>query len=347
MENKKEVFVKDLKPDEKITSIFVISEREIKPTKTGKQFISLLLIDKTGSVNAKIWESSGIEFSKVPDKGPVKITGRTESFNDVLQVIVEKIEPVAVQHLRVEDFLPSLERSTAKKLFLALKERFFVNLKCRWCQKLWMEFLKNRELVRSFCRAPAAIKYHHAYLGGLLEHTYSVLNLIEFLCTQYPDLDRDVIYTGALLHDIGKIKEYTYDWTIDFSDEGRLMGHTVLGVQMAQELIKSVNGFPAEKAMVILHLILSHHGQFEYGAARLPMTKEAVALHFADNLDAKMNELARLYNETFEGEKWTSYQSHYKAKFFIPTSDFNGLDNILSENEQPKQLAFDAIIKKS
>ncbi len=359
MVKSKGVFVEQLKPNSDVDTIFIINEKEVRLTKTGSQFISLRLSDRTGSIDAKIWDSSGVDLNAVPDKGPVRVAGRIELYKDTLQIIVSSIEPVDSRQLKEEDFLPSIDADKKDELWRDIKA-FYNELTCRWCRKLWFAFMRDhnfKDLKEKFGKSPAAVKVHHAYLGGLLEHTVSVLKLVKSICNNYDGLDRNLLYTGALLHDVGKIREYVYDdWFFDLSDEGRLLGHIVLGVQIVQELIRSVKGFPEEKATLILHLILSHHGQFEYGTARLPMTKEAVALHFADILDARMKELERIYDETTEGERWTSYQNKYGTRFLLPLFSEVGegaeFDEALSQAtaEGPpeiRQLSFEAILART
>jgi 3'-5' exoribonuclease len=173
--------------------------------------------------------------------------------------------------------------------------------------------------MEGFKTAPAALKIHHAYIGGLLEHTLSVVRLCSYISRQYPFLNEHLLLTGALFHDIGKIKEFRCDWRINYSDEGRLIGHIVLGVQIVDNLIGSLPSFPSEAAMLLRHLILSHHGEPDMGTVQLPMTREAMALHLADNLDAKMASINRIYEEAQTEDRWTTYQALYSRRFFLPT----------------------------
>jgi len=313
---KKTIFVKDLKIGSPVTSIFVINEREVRFTKNGKPYMHLCLADRTGYVYAKIWDSAGIDFDSVPESGPVLISGKTETFQDAIQIIVEKISGASVDNLQKEDFLPALPDEDITKLVKELN-KYYARLDCNWCKTLWKTFRSSTELFNKFCETPGALKIHHPYIGGLLEHTVYVLRLLSSIYPLYPDLDKDILLTGGLFHDIGKTKEYVYDWSIDVSDEGRLMGHTVMGVEIVKDLIGRIAGFPEQKAMLIYHMILSHHREAEYGAARPPMTREAMVLHFADNLDATLNEMNRIYTETGEGERWTPYQRNYGSRFFV------------------------------
>lgn len=344
----KGIYVQDLIPNFRIDSVFVISEKKVLPTKTGRCYISLKLIDKTGVVPAKIWDNSSIEFSQVPSKGPVRVVGRTETFDNVLQVIVDEIQSVSLQDVKPEDFIPSLEIEEIQKLRDELKQCFYKKLVCDDYRALWNVFFMERELQKKFAKTPGAVKIHHAYLGGLMEHTVGVLRIVDRLCDIYEELNRDLLLTGALFHDIGKVREYIYDWVLDISDEGRFLGHIILGIQIFDELLKKLGTFPEEKAVIIRHLITSHHGQLEYGSPRVPMVREAIVLHFADNLDARINELNRLYEEA-EGEAtWTAYQQRYGTQFFI-TSINKGDSPLLVENSHGLdlgQLSLDFIIKQ-
>ena len=173
------------------------------------------------------------------------------------------------------------------------------------------------ELMNRFKLAPAAKSMHHAYLGGLLEHSVSVAELLMDICGRYPDLDRDLLLVGAILHDMGKTSEFVYDLVIDYSHEGRLLGHMVLGVQILEDKIAGLKKFPSEEALLLKHMILSHHGETDMGAVRLPMTREAFVLHFADDLDAKMNNLTRIISDRKDGDlAWTPYQRIYERFFF-------------------------------
>jgi 3'-5' exoribonuclease len=183
--------------------------------------------------------------------------------------------------------------------------------------------MRDAELVERFKRAPAAKSMHHAYLGGLLEHTVGVAGLALRIGEHYPELDRDLLLAGAILHDLGKVREFVYDLVIDYSHEGRLLGHMVQGVEIVEEKLRSLKTFPAEDALLLKHLILSHHGEAEFGAVKLPMTREAVALHCADDLDAKMNSLTRILGESKSpGDAWTAYQPLFERFFFrgLPAS---------------------------
>lgn len=343
----KKIFVRDLKPDEPVDSVFILGDRKVLPTRTGKHYLSLRLRDRTGSVSAKIWDNGNIKFAEVPSEGPVRVVGRVEVFENALQVIIERIHSVPIDQINPRDFVPSLEHEEIERLKKMIRA-FYKKLKCRHCMALWKVFLGDEELQKKFVRAPGAVKVHHSYLGGLLEHTVGVLRLVDSLCGIFRELNRDIILTGALLHDIGKVREYSYDLELGFTDEGRLLGHIVIGLQILDDLLKKVKSFPEDKVLVLRHLIASHHGQLEFGSPRVPMTREALVLHYADNLDARLNELNRLYDETEKEVGWTAYQQRYGTQFYV-ASDLQ--ESLASQEEAEKgysssQLSLDAVLRK-
>jgi 3'-5' exoribonuclease len=198
-------------------------------------------------------------------------------------------------------------------------------------RRLCETILADPEIMTRFKLAPAAKSMHHAYIGGLLEHTVSVITLIYRICNHYPDLDRDLLITGGFLHDIGKIEEFVYDTHIDYSDAGRLVGHMVLGTQIVEDKIRCIEGFPVETALLVKHLILSHHGEAQFGAVRLPASKEAFALHLADDLDAKMNAISRIMAKSGNDDSvWTGFETIFGRHFFrgFPKQDDTGEDKI-------------------
>jgi len=313
---RKNLFISQIDAPMYVESIFVVEEKQVRLTKMGDPYVNLKLVDKTGSISAKIWKDSAIDLENVPSKGAVYIKGRAEIFNDAMQIVIESIAPVEPQNINPSDFVPRLDGdpdALLEKLKKLLKPAF-----SSVYGPLLKKFFADSVLVDGFKTAPAAVKIHHAYIGGLLEHTFSVVKLCSYISEQYTFLDQPLLLTGAFFHDIGKIKEFRYDWTIDYSDEGKLIGHIVLGVQIVDNLIRLLPSFPSEAAMLLRHLILSHHGEPEMGTVKPPMTREAMALHLADDLDAKMASLNRIYEETRPESRWTEYQKIYSRSFFLP-----------------------------
>ncbi len=309
----KKIFVSEIVPSMRVESIFAVSEKQVRPTKGGASYVHLKLSDKTGFINAKIWENSSISFSEVPSQGVVEVKGRAEIFNDSLQLIVESIRMLDRSLVNPEDFLPTSLQDP--KVMLKELKKLLKPLCGSSYGALVKAFFKNGKLLDAFCSAPAAKSVHHAYRGGLLEHTLGVVRLASIVSDIYKGLDKNLLLAGAFFHDIGKIREYSYDFTIDYTDEGRLIGHIVIGIQIIDELLREVF-IPAEQVMLLKHLVLSHHGETEMGSVKLPMTKEAVVLHLIDDMDAKMSALERFYKEVPENEKWTAYVRWYDRYFF-------------------------------
>lgn len=308
-------FIADIQPGQEVASVFAVAEKQLRIARNGSPFLTLKLVDRTGSITARLWENAEEASDSLSLKSPVSIRGRSELFRDELQIQVQSYSPISAGEIDPADFLPVCPID-GSILFRKLK-RILASVKNPPLQQLASQILADRELMARFKLAPAAKSVHHAYLGGLLEHTASVAELASRVCEQYPELDRDTFITGAFLHDIGKIDEFTYDLCIDYSDSGRLLGHMVLGIQILDEKIRTMKQFPETEALQMRHLILSHHGQTEFGAVKLPMTREALALHAVDDLDAKLHTVSRILSESRDADSsWTAYQPLF-SRFFL------------------------------
>jgi 3'-5' exoribonuclease len=309
------LFVADIQADQEVTSTFIVADKQMRLARSGKPFLTLKLVDKSGEITGRIWERAAEINTAIPAKGVVAVRARSEKFREELQLHIQEIVAVPLDQVDAADFLPVCPLDL-QELWSKCKQ-LTGQLKRRSLQRLMAAIMRDAELVERFKRAPAAKSMHHAYLGGLLEHTVGVAGLVLRISEHYPELDRDLLLAGAIFHDLGKVREFVYDLVIDYSHEGRLLGHMVQGVEIVEEKLRSIKAFPAEEALLLKHLILSHHGVAEFGAVKLPMTREAVALHFADDLDAKMNTLTRILGESRpEDEAWTAYQPLF-ARFFF------------------------------
>lgn len=300
-------FISELKPQQEVVSAFVVTEKQLRTTRNGSSFVTLRLVDRTGEVVGRIWENAKALERTIPVGEAVSIRALCDTYKGELQLNIQEVTPLERRDVDPADFLPV---SPADSVALVHQiKRTVATLKSVPLRRLMQAVLDDRPLMDRFKRAPAAKSMHHACIGGLLEHTVSVATLASLAAKHYPPLDRDLLVVGALLHDIGKVDELTWDLAIDYTDSGRLLGHMVLGLQIVDEKIRSLGSFPAELSIVLKHLILSHHGEHEFGAVKLPMTREAFVLHFLDDLDAKMNTLSRLLEQCEEpGKAWTSYQ---------------------------------------
>jgi len=313
------LYIDELESDGEATTRLAVREKQLRVARNGKPFLTLKLADKTGTITGRVWDDAARAAEKAVVGGVVQVRGRCERFRDELQLNILEMEPVDPGEIDPSDFLPVCPRNLDE--LYARFESLASGVKRPALQRLLKRVRSDADLMERFKKAPAAKSMHHAYLGGLLEHSVSVARtaerLYEHFVEQYRDLDRDLLLTGALLHDIGKVREFDYTLCIDYSHAGRLLGHIVLGVEILEDKIRGIKNFPAEEALLLKHLLLSHHGETELGAVKLPLTREAFLLHFADDLDAKMNSLTRILDEcASDGDSWTSFQPLFNRFFF-------------------------------
>jgi 3'-5' exoribonuclease len=339
------LFVSEIKPNQDIVSLFVAAEKQLKTARNGNYYLNLKLTDRTGEIAGRMWERAEESAALFNCGNVISLRGRSELYQDKIQLNITEILPVPPGSFDPADFLPVCPYDR-EALFTQLT-KLLSNMSEGHLRLLCEHFLADSGLMARFRLAPAAKNMHHAYIGGLLEHTVSVITLIYRICNHYPDLDRDLLIAGAFLHDIGKIDEFVYDINIDYSDAGRLVGHMVLGTQILDEKIRDMKEFPLETALLLKHLILSHHGEMQFGAVRLPASREAFALHLADDLDAKMNAVRRILSNPGWGENtWTGYDTIFGRHFFrgFPPPDLSSTDNEASrsncfEGDRPKMQA--------
>lgn len=325
------LFISELKPNLEIASLFVASEKQLRTARNGTVYLDLKLLDKTGEINGKMWEKAAEASEGFKSGDIVYLRARTELYKERMQLSISEIVPVPPGAYDPADFLPVCPHD--RDLLFERLKKLMGEMAEGPLRRMCEAVLADPEVMTRFKIAPAAKSMHHAYIGGLLEHTVSVATLIYRICNHYPDLDRDLLLVGAFLHDIGKIEEFVYDTHIDYSDAGRLVGHMVLGVQIVEDKIRRIEGFPAETSLLVKHLILSHHGEAQFGAVSLPASKEAFALHMADDLDAKMSAITRiLASPGGEGSLWTGFETIFGRRFFrgFPEqADSGGEDQVL------------------
>ena len=287
----KGLFVKDILPDQPASGLFIIRKAETRKTRAGGIFWSLLLVDATGEIEGKIWKPELCGLATLPEEGCILEveSGSGSLFKNLRQLTIEKAR--LLTEIETEQLDQSWFRATSAKNAALMWEELTALCEQEFQEPSWHDFVfsvfEDFELTAAFCSCPGAISVHHAYLGGLLEHTLGVFTLCRQFADHYPELDRKVLLAGALFHDLGKIREYAYAVDISATDEGRLFGHLIMGVMLLEPFLQKA-AIDESSKMQIKHLILSHHGELTYGACVQPMTQEAIALHFADNLDAKM-----------------------------------------------------------
>ena len=313
-------FISQLNGGTTIDDIFLVQNKDLRTTKNGSLYIQAQLSDRTGMIDARMWDASTPFFESLGDDSFLRIKGRTEIYQNKIQLIIKHISKTSQEDIKLEDYLPSTEQDV-NKMFSELKQ-IASTIKQTHLRRLLDLFFNDNDFCKGFCSAPAAVQYHHAFLGGLLEHTLSVVKLGDTIAPLYPELNRDLLICGIILHDIGKISELCYEKNFHYSDEGQLIGHLISGVLMVEEKAKRIDDFPKTLLDLLRHLILSHHGEYEWGSPKLPMTLEALALHYLDNIDAKIH----AFNKAITGDKdpsnnWTNFNRMFERKLFKKTHD--------------------------
>ena len=308
MAAEKKIFVNRIREGQVVEDVFMIRNANRAETRSGKPYLILTLMDRSGEIGARVWDNVDAFMEICQPGGLVLVTAQAQAYMGALQLKVD-----AMQKIDEKEIDRTLFMQTTRKNIDGMGREIDLlaeSIRNRFYKKLLQAFFSDRDFFKQFKTAPAAKSLHHAYLGGLLEHTLAVARLAEMLSGIYPALDRDLLLAGALLHDIGKTKEFTFDaYPFDYTDQGRLMGHLVLGVEMIQARINGISGFPEDLATRLQHLVLSHHGRYEYGSPALPMMSEAFVLHFLDDLDAKLNFIGHLEEQAPEsGYQWTDFQ---------------------------------------
>jgi len=310
----KNCYVCDLAVGEKITETFVVRRKQLKQTRRGDNYLDLLLADRSGEIDTKVWPGSGAIGAEFERGDYVEVTATVDEYEGKKQLVVERLRKLDPGEIDLHDFVPASPRDIDGML-VRLKE-VAESVSNPYLRALADAFFSDADLVGEFKSAPGAAKMHHAYIGGLLEHTLSVVGLAELVCRHYPDIDRDLLVSSALLHDIGKVKELSWDGAdFDYTVRGRFLGHTVLGMEMVSRLIEKIEGFPEQLRLELLHIIASHHGEAQFGAPREPVTKEALILHYLDNMDAKL-QMAGSAIEGAEGELWSNYSKGLRRMMY-------------------------------
>jgi 3'-5' exoribonuclease len=307
------LWIKDITEDSKIKGNYLVKNKSIGQTRQGNSFLTLTLGDKTGTIEARVWDRVEEISTKFKEGNIVTINGQANTYRNQIQIQIHElkqnksaIDPAIFQESSPKD-IPNM-LSDLKKLASQIQNRHL--------RTLIDSFMADHHFVTRFKKAPAAKHFHHSYLGGLLEHTLSVSQMAVLVGEHYPDLDSDLLLSGAILHDIGKIEELTYEPNIEYSNEGRLLGHIVLGVMMVEEKLKSQKDFPSELALRLKHLILSHHGEFDFGSPKRPKFLDAFALHLIDDMDAKIHGLSRLLKDDRQEGSWTAFNKLLQRYFF-------------------------------
>ena len=315
----KKAFVATLSPGEAVDDEFVLAEKTVLQKRDGHQYLNVVLADRSGQIKGVVWDNVR-SIAAVAEAGDfVRITGSVSEYRGTPQLVIKTMTAVAADRVSTEDFLPATELDVDQ-----LFERL-VNLtgtfKTPWLVRLLAAFWQDEAFVAAFKKAPAAKRMHHAYLGGLLVHCLSMAVLADKLAAHYNGLDRDLLIAGAILHDVGKLREFDYATAIDYSDEGRLLSHIVIGLEMLDEKLRQIPDVPRDQANLLKHMIVSHHGEPAFGALEPPKTVEAVVLHYIDDLDSKINAVREFMAKEDPDQAWTSFHRLLGRHFYRGTPE--------------------------
>ncbi|MDD6492275.1 MAG: HD domain-containing protein [Firmicutes bacterium] len=292
-------FIKDYNDGDRVFDIYLCKHKTAAVTKNGKPYESLILQDKTGTMDAKIWDpnSAGIADFDVLDY--IEVYGEVTSFQGALQVNVKRIRKCQEGEYSPADYLP-VSKFDIEDMYQQLLD-YINKIENKYLKQLMrMFFVEDEAFIKRFKQSSAAKTVHHGFVGGLLQHTLSVTKLCDYYCSAYPLLNRDLLISAAICHDIGKTREISLFPQNDYTDEGQFLGHIVIGTEMVGEKISKIEGFPVLLASELKHCILAHHGEYEFGSPKKPAIMEAVALNFADNTDAKMQTFTEILENTTE-----------------------------------------------
>lgn len=315
----KKIFVAQLTSGQQFQDLFLVARKSLAETKAGKPYLALGLMDRTGEIEARVWDNA-VEFDAQAEEGSfVLVQAVAKPFRDQMQLGVTALQRVVETEVDLADFMPASVRPLAE--MVAELEAVIAGIGDSPLRKLLDAIFQGDTLAR-FQRAPAAKKLHHAYIGGLIEHTLSIVGMADKAAHHYPLIDRDMLIAGALLHDLAKIEEFDFTRPpFGYTDRGRLVGHLVLGVELVRKAAEQVEDIRAEQVDRLLHIILSHHGRHDFGSPVLPMTPEAILLHHLDDIDAKMNYMDGLRMKmNGRGWQWTEYQRHLERYLYLRAS---------------------------
>jgi 3'-5' exoribonuclease len=332
----RKLLVRDIKDRDQLKEVFLVKEKITAMAKNGKPYLTIRLMDKSGEVDAKVWDNVEEVAARFEKNDFLEISAKASLYLGKMQLVISELRKMPEEDVELSDFLPETDRDI--KVMETELAALVATISNSWLKGLLESFFKDPELMGLYRVAPAAKGMHHVYLGGLLEHSLAVASLVDAIVPLYDGLNRDLLIAGALLHDVGKVREMKFSRSFDYSDEGKLIGHITIGVEMIHERVCRIPGFPQELAMQLKHLILSHHGQYEFGSPKRPKTVEATILNYLDDLDSKINGIRTHIRK--EGElqgNWTSYHRLYDRYFYVDRSEEMPIEEMPAESAMPQQ----------
>jgi len=313
----KKTFIKDIKERDRVDDIFLVARKDMGMSKAGKPYLNLRFMDSTGAMDARAWDNAEAMARLFEAGDVVRARGYALSYRGEVQLNVSSIEKVPADRCSPSDFLPSSRRDPEK--MIRELDAVIEGLSDPDVKALLKAVFADTEVRSRFKTAPAAKAMHHAFIGGLIEHVLSICKVVDFVVEHYRKdmaLNRDILMAGAILHDIGKIYELSYTSSFDYTDEGKLIGHITLGVELVNRKAAALGDFPEHTRMAINHLILSHHGLLEFGSPKRPKMAEAIILSFLDDMDAKVAALRVMTDGVEEGANWTPYQRMFERPIY-------------------------------
>jgi len=309
------LYIQEMNEGMKVSGIYLVKSKTTATAKNGREYNNVILMDKTGSIDCKIWEPDSAAIDDFDALDYVDVVGSVSRFNGALQISLSRVRRAAEGEYDTADYLPKSPYNIDEMYETLLK--FIDKVENPYLKQLLNHFfVDDEDFVRAFKNASAAKTIHHAFVGGLLQHTVYVTNLCYFFCRTYPVLNKDLLLTAAICHDIGKTREISAFPKNDYTDDGQLLGHITIGAEMIHDAAKEIPGFPAELESDLKHCILAHHGEYEYGSPKKPALAEAMALNFADNADARLETVTELF----------------RANAQKPDSEWLGFNKILDSN---------------
>ncbi|RJP92563.1 MAG: HD domain-containing protein [Desulfobacteraceae bacterium] len=310
----KKKYVNQIQSGEIVDDVFILSDKILSQKKDGGHYLNFVFADKTGNVKGVAWDQVDTIKDRAVKGDFVRVKGTISEYRGALQMIVKSLDAVGPDAVNAADFIAATSRNV-DKMIAQLKD-IVETVQTGYLKELLNRFFNDAQWVEKFKRAPAAKMMHHAYIGGLLEHTLSLAVLVNRVADHYSGIDRDLLMTGAILHDIGKIEEFEYSVRIDYSDAGRLVNHIVIGLEMLGEKIAQVENFPENAALLLKHLIVSHHGAREFGSPEPPKTLEGLLLNYLDEIDSKINGIREFMESQDTDDNWTGYHKPMERYFY-------------------------------
>lgn len=317
--SKKSIFIKDLRAKDVVRSTFLVRNKMLRANKNGQNCLHLQLSDRSGTIEARLWEGAESADEALNEGNLVAISGRvSEAGSGFRQVTVQHWAPIPSEEGNWEDYYPKSEQDADAEYKRLIQ--VFEGLENPWIRNLSLALLNDPEIAGRYPRCPAAKSIHHAFIGGLLAHTHQLVRVVQAIAPLYPELDREILLFGAAFHDFGKVYELSFDGPVGYTDEGKLVGHISIGNTLIDKEVRKIEGFPKDLELQLKHIVLSHHGRVEYGSPKPPQTLEAVMLSALDDLDSKIESITQLIKSEKSTGRWTPVHKAYQTSYYRPST---------------------------